>query len=47
MQSLWQLTLDYGINYFENEISWLEKTLPTLRKLPPLRSSQKARSSKI
>ena len=47
LQGLWQLTLDYGINYFENEISWLEKTLPTLRKLPPLRSSQKERSSNI
>jgi len=36
MQSLWQLTLDYGIDYFENEISWLEKTLPVIRQLPPL-----------
>jgi DNA-binding PadR family transcriptional regulator len=36
LQSLWQLTLDYGINYFENEISWLEKTLPVIQKLPPL-----------
>ena len=36
MRSLWQLTLDYGINYFENEISWLEKTLPLVHQLPPL-----------
>jgi len=36
MQSLWQLTLDYGIEYYENEIKWLEKTLPTVRKLPSL-----------
>jgi PadR family transcriptional regulator AphA len=36
LQSLWQLTLDYGIDYYENEINWLEKTLPIVRKLPPL-----------
>jgi PadR family transcriptional regulator AphA len=36
LQSLWQLTLDYGINYFENEITWLEKTLPVVQELPPL-----------
>ena len=41
LQSLWQLTLDYGIQYFENEINWLEKTLPTVRTLPPLTSSKK------
>ena len=41
LESLWQLTLDYGINYFENEISWLEKTLPIVRKLPPLISLEK------
>ena len=38
LQSLWQLTLDYGIDYYENEINWLEKTLPLVRKLPPLTS---------
>jgi PadR family transcriptional regulator, regulatory protein AphA len=36
LRDLWQLTLDYGMNYYENEISWLEKTLPRVRKLPPL-----------
>ena len=41
LESLWQLTLDYGINYFENEISWLEKTLPVVQQLPPLISPQK------
>lgn len=41
LQSLWQLTLDYGIHYYENEINWLEKALPIVRKLPPLTSSKK------
>ena len=41
LQSLWQLTLDYGIQYYENEINWLEKTLPSIRTLPPLPSSKK------
>ncbi|RPI94079.1 MAG: PadR family transcriptional regulator [Chloroflexi bacterium] len=36
LQSLWQLTLDYGIDHYQNEISWLERTLPIVRKLPPL-----------
>jgi PadR family transcriptional regulator, regulatory protein AphA len=36
MQGLWQLTLDYGTNYYETEIAWLEKTLPRVRKLPPM-----------
>ena len=36
LQSLWQLTLDYGIDYYQNEINWLEKTLPVVRRLPPL-----------
>jgi DNA-binding PadR family transcriptional regulator len=36
LQSLWQLTLDYGIQYYENEIDWLKKTLPVVRDLPPL-----------
>lgn len=38
LRSLWQLTLDYGIDYYENEIHWLEKTLPLVQKLPPLTS---------
>jgi DNA-binding PadR family transcriptional regulator len=41
LESLWQLTLDYGVNYFENEISWLEKTLPVVQELPPLTLPQK------
>src|SRR5690242_6693983 len=36
LRSLWQLTLDYGIDYYQNEIHWLEKALPVIRKLPPL-----------
>jgi DNA-binding PadR family transcriptional regulator len=36
VQSLWQLTLDYGIDNYTGEINWLEKTLPVVRKLPPL-----------
>lgn len=36
MQSLWQLTVDYGTHYYQSEITWLEKTLPRLRKLPPM-----------
>lgn len=34
LSDLWQLTLDYGMNYYENEITWLEKTLPLVRDLP-------------
>ena len=41
LQNLWQLTLDYGIHYFENEINWLEKTLPVVRNLPALTSPKK------
>ena len=41
LESLWQLTLDYGVNYFENEISWLERTLPVVQKLSPLLSPKK------
>ena len=33
LSELWQLTLDYGTDYYENEIAWLEKTLPRVRKL--------------
>jgi len=45
LQSLWQLTLDYGIDYFEHEISWLEKTLPLVENLPPMIPPKKKRSS--
>jgi len=41
LQNLWQLTLDYGIDYYQHEIGWLEKTLPSVRKLPPLRVLRK------
>ena len=33
---LWQITLDYGITHYEFELAWYEKTLNTIRKLPPL-----------
>ena len=33
---LWQLTLDYGVDYYKNEIAWLEKTLERVRNIPPL-----------
>ena len=36
LKELWQLTLDYGVDYYENEISWLEKTLPRIHNLPKL-----------
>jgi DNA-binding PadR family transcriptional regulator len=36
VQSLWQLTLDYGIDNYTSEINWLEKTLPVVRKLSPM-----------
>ena len=42
LEGLWQLTLNYGIQYYENEINWLEKTLPVIRRLPPLTSSKKS-----
>ncbi|MFZ5911261.1 MAG: PadR family transcriptional regulator [Chloroflexota bacterium] len=35
-RQLWQITLDYGIDYYEFELAWHEKTLETVRSLPPL-----------
>jgi PadR family transcriptional regulator, regulatory protein AphA len=35
-RQLWQITLDYGINYYEFELAWHEKTLETIHNLPPL-----------
>jgi PadR family transcriptional regulator AphA len=35
-RQLWQITLDYGISYYEFELAWHEKTLNTVRNLPPL-----------
>jgi len=43
LQSLWQLTFDYGTDHYKNEISWLEKTLPVVRKLPPLAMPKRQR----
>jgi PadR family transcriptional regulator, regulatory protein AphA len=40
LRDLWQLTLDYGVDYYQNEIKWLERTLPLLRRLPPLSKKQ-------
>jgi PadR family transcriptional regulator AphA len=36
LSELWQLTLDYGTDYYENEIAWLKKTMPRVRKLPKM-----------
>lgn len=41
LRDLWQLTLDNGMSYYENEIAWLEKQLPLIRKLPPLSPPKK------
>lgn len=35
-RQLWQITLDYGIDYYEFELAWHEKTLKTVRNLPAL-----------
>jgi PadR family transcriptional regulator AphA len=35
-RELWQITLDYGIDYYRAELAWLEKTLERVHKLPPL-----------
>jgi len=36
LSALWQLTLDYGTDYYTSEIAWLKKTLPRIKKLPAL-----------
>lgn len=41
MRDLWQITLDYGMDYYQNEINWLKKTLPQVRKLPSLTPPKK------
>lgn len=46
LQSLWQLTLDYGIDHYQNEISWLERNLRVVRKLPPLAMPKRQRTEK-
>jgi len=35
-RQLWQITLDYGIAYYEFELTWHQKTLETIRNLQPL-----------
>ncbi|HND93819.1 MAG TPA: PadR family transcriptional regulator [Anaerolineales bacterium] len=35
-RQLWQITLDYGIDYYEFELAWHEKTLKKIHNLPPL-----------
>jgi PadR family transcriptional regulator, regulatory protein AphA len=35
-RQLWQITLDYGVAYYEFELAWQAKTLETVRNLPPL-----------
>lgn len=39
-RELWQITLDYGIDYYQAELAWLEKTLERVRNLPPLMPPQ-------
>lgn len=46
MRSLWQLTLDYGVDYYQNEINWLKKNLVVVRKLPPLAMPMRQRIKK-
>lgn len=36
LRQLWQITLDYGIDYYEFELAWNEQALETVRGLPPL-----------
>jgi PadR family transcriptional regulator, regulatory protein AphA len=35
-RQLWQITLDYGIDYYEFELAWHKKTLETIHNLPAL-----------
>ena len=37
MAALWQMTLDYGADYYKAEYTWLEKTLKRVPKLPLLK----------
>ena len=39
-RQLWQITLDYGIDYYEFELAWLEKTLPSVQNLPAFKLSK-------
>lgn len=40
VRELWQITLDYGIDYYEAQLAWLEKTVERVKKLPPLSPPQ-------
>ena len=46
LKSLWQLTLDYGMDHYQNEIDWLEKTLIVVHKLPALALPKRQRTKK-
>ena len=35
-RELWQITLDYGIDYYKSELEWLDKTIERVQNLPPL-----------
>ena len=35
-RQLWQITLDYGMDYYEFELAWHEKMLNTIHNLPAL-----------
>jgi PadR family transcriptional regulator, regulatory protein AphA len=35
-RQLWQMTLDYGIDYYEFELSWYEKAMKRIHNLPHL-----------
>ena len=35
-RELWQITLDYGVSFYEHELAWLEDTIARVRTLPPL-----------
>lgn len=39
-RELWQITLDYGVDYYKSELAWLEKTIERVKKLPPLAPPQ-------
>lgn len=36
MRQLWQLTLDYGIAYYQFELAWHQDALDRIRNLPPM-----------
>ena len=40
MRGLWQMTLDYGVDYYNNEITWLEKAKSRIQELPGMESEK-------